>query len=130
MHKPDMPGEAERILAAGGKLTVGKNGAARVNGLALSRAFGDFDDKNAGVIAEPDVNVYDIGPMDEVVVVGSDGVWDVLDYSEVLALLEPYWTRRDAEGGAKAIVEAARAAWAPNPSGYRDDILCVVAWLQ
>jgi len=130
MHKPDMPQEQARIIAAGGSLTIGKNGMTRVNGLALSRAFGDFDDKNAGVIAEPEVNLYDMQQTDDVVVVGSDGVWDVLDQSEVLALLEPYWTRRDAEGGAKAIVEAARDAWSANPSGYRDDITCVVAWLQ
>jgi serine/threonine protein phosphatase PrpC len=130
VHKPDMPGEAERIMAAGGMLTRTRFGPARVNGLAMSRAFGDFDVKAAGVIAEPDVNVHDLLPTDEVVVVGSDGVWDVLDQSEVLALLEPYWATRDAEAGARAVVDAAREAWQRESHGYGDDITCAVAWLQ
>jgi serine/threonine protein phosphatase PrpC len=130
VHKPDMPGEAERILAAGGTLTRTKFGPARVNGLAMSRAFGDFDVKSAGVIAVPDVEVHDLRPGDEVVVVASDGVWDVLDQSDVLALLEPYWTTRDSEGGARAVVDAARTVWQSSSHGYGDDITCVVAWLQ
>lgn len=129
VHKPDMPGEAERIIAAGGTLTRTRFGPARVNGLAMSRAFGDFDVKSAGVIAEPDVNVHDLRPTDEVVVVGSDGVWDVLDESEVLEILEPYWSTRDAEGGARAIVDAARGVWQSSSHGYGDDITCVVTWL-
>jgi serine/threonine protein phosphatase PrpC len=129
-HKPDMPDEAERIIAAGGRVTRSAFGPARVNGLAMSRAFGDFDAKSAGVIAEPDVNEHVLRPTDEVLIVGSDGVWDVLDESEVLALLEPYWTSRNAEGGAKAVVDAARAVWKGSPSGYGDDITCVVTWLH
>jgi serine/threonine protein phosphatase PrpC len=130
VHKPDMPEEAERILAAGGTLTRTRFGPARVNGLAMSRAFGDFDVKAAGVIVEPGVNVHDLRPTDEVVIVGSDGVWDVLDQSEVLALLEPHWATRDAKAGAQAIVDAARDVWQESSHGYGDDITCVVAWLQ
>jgi serine/threonine protein phosphatase PrpC len=130
VHKPDMPGEAERIVAAGGLLTQSRFGPARVNGLAMSRAFGDFDVKAAGVIAEPDVHEHFLKPTDEVVVVSSDGVWDVLDQSEVLSIIEPYWATRDAEGGARAVVEAARRVWQSSSHGYGDDITCVVAWLQ
>jgi len=93
-HKPQNPIELKRIEAAGGEV---KNN--RVNGiLALSRALGDFRFKNnanlppeaQAVTAEPDVTVHTRnGEKDEFMVVACDGIWDVLDNSQVIDFIRP-----------------------------------------
>ncbi|VDK31448.1 unnamed protein product [Dibothriocephalus latus] len=89
-HKPSLPRERSRILAAGGWISGGN----RVNGnLALSRALGDFTFKRNPQLSpvdqiispEPDVSCRDIRPEeDEFIVMGCDGIWDVLTDQEVV----------------------------------------------
>lgn len=71
------PAEKARIQAAGGFVDFG-----RVNGnLALSRAIGDFEFKKSAdlppeqqiVTAYPDVEIHDINPDDEFLIVACDG---------------------------------------------------------
>lgn len=91
-HKPTLPGERERITAAGGWVD-----ANRVNGnLALSRAFGDFVFKrnprqtaeNQIVCANPDVYSRRLHPEeDEFIVLCCDGVWDVMTNQEVISFI-------------------------------------------
>ncbi|KAH9881454.1 Protein phosphatase 2C 2 [Plenodomus lingam] len=79
-HKPQNEAEKARIQAAGGFVDFG-----RVNGnLALSRAIGDFEFKKSAdlppeqqiVTAFPDVEIHEINPDDEFLVVACDGIWD------------------------------------------------------
>ena len=71
--------EYDRIIKEGGIVIDG-----RVNGqLMLSRAFGDWELKQYGVSNEPHVNKIEIKNDDLFIVMASDGVWDVLDDSEV-----------------------------------------------
>ncbi|GLG96107.1 hypothetical protein R5R35_007275 [Gryllus longicercus] len=87
-HKPSNDIESRRIQAAGGWVEFN-----RVNGnLALSRALGDFvfkknDKKRAEeqiVTAYPDVEVRDVTPDWEFVVMACDGIWDVMSNEEVV----------------------------------------------
>lgn len=81
-HKPAMAGEEARIVRAGGQVENG-----RVNmALAVSRALGDVDFKNndtltwkeQAVTAHPDVSCFALQKDDEFIVLGCDGIWDVL----------------------------------------------------
>ena len=49
-----------------------------VPGLAMSRAFGDFDMKHYGIIVTPDVSQHHLTPNDHFVVLASDGVSSLL----------------------------------------------------
>ena len=54
------------------------------NGLAFTRSFGDFNLKQVGVTAYPDVVCYKLDPtQNQSIIVASDGVWDNLDYDDV-----------------------------------------------
>lgn len=104
-HKPSYPTEKRRIRAAGGWVE-----ANRVNGnLALSRALGDFvfkrnesksaeeqvvtgkiifitimkifDDEKMYLAALPDIEVRNITPEWEFVLLACDGIWDVMGRS-------------------------------------------------
>lgn len=92
-HKPSRPDERARIEAAGG--TVIKD---RLHGiLAVSRAFGDAEHKMAKgmecwgkqfssdpLSAEPETTLEPLQPEDEFVVLGCDGLWDVISSQQVV----------------------------------------------
>lgn len=73
--------EKARVQKAGGQVVKWMNSVDRVfvpgkhePGLAVARAFGDFDLKSHGLIVNPVVRVHDIKPSDEFAVLCSDGV--------------------------------------------------------
>ncbi|KAH7435507.1 hypothetical protein KP509_06G067500 [Ceratopteris richardii] len=75
-HKPEREDETHRIEAAGGRVICWDG--YRVGGfLALSRAIGDRYLKRY-VISEPEVTCVQRNEEDEVLILASDGIWDVL----------------------------------------------------
>jgi len=93
-HKPNMPLELRRINESGGSLVWLHGNKAYIRGgdflarqargehpkqLNYSRAFGGKDLKRYGLIAEPDVNHFEIQADDKLVLIASDGLWDVID---------------------------------------------------
>lgn len=67
----------ERVQAAGG--TVLNNSGLRVMGiLQCTRAIGDKDLRQYGVIPTPDVLSIPRTPEDEFLVLATDGLWDVV----------------------------------------------------
>jgi len=74
-HKVSDADEQERLKKLGPQ--AWHPGKSRINGLAVSRAMGDFFVKNEGLglIGEPFVSqVYKIEPNDSILIVASDGV--------------------------------------------------------
>lgn len=47
-------------------------------GLATSRSFGDSMAKMVGVTVEPDFNIHFFEEGDEIIIVASDGLWEVM----------------------------------------------------
>jgi len=93
-HKPYHPTEKARIEAAGGHVRGGRR--ARVDGqLSVSRSLGDFDFKDnidraveeQKITCMPDI--YDISgvPPGTLVILGCDGLWDVMSSEKVVAFV-------------------------------------------
>lgn len=146
-HKPDLPHERARVLAAGGR--VEWQGCWRVvaesplpgrpaAGLAVSRSLGDaqFKEPLPLVSSDPDVSVTLLRPGDTMLILASDGVWDVLsdqDAAEVAvaAALEAVAAAAAGEGEKEAEEEeearkgkdskAAAAAPGKAPSDLKDE---------
>ncbi|KAF4315910.1 hypothetical protein BBO99_00008999 [Phytophthora kernoviae] len=90
-HTPELSSERDRILAAKGQISKG-----RIYGmLGVSRAFGDNDFKTARgefksrfngdlVSATPDVVTHEISSQDEFMVLGCDGLFDVMVPQDVV----------------------------------------------
>ncbi|KAK2398759.1 hypothetical protein P8452_06121 [Trifolium repens] len=135
--KPGLPCEAKRIRSCNGCVYALKEEphVQRVwlpnenyPGLAMSRAFGDFILKDHGVIAIPDIFYHPLTSSDQFIVLASDGVWDVLSNEEVASIV---WMIQSEEEAARAVVEAATAAWAKKyPSSRVDDCTVVCLFLQ
>ncbi len=98
-HKPTREGEKERILSSGGKIErsmvddkeVGPYRVWKADedipGIAIARSFGDLVAHKIGVSAEPEVTSKDIDPDDKFIVMGSDGVWDVMSSAEAVGFI-------------------------------------------
>jgi protein phosphatase 1L len=120
-HKPNRPDETQRIKAAGGNIYF--NGVWRVSGiLAVSRAIGDRLLKPY-VTARPEVTTWNVSKDDEILILATDGVWDVLtneNIASLIARLDPH----DMQTAADMIASNAVAA------GSTDNVTVIVIDLR
>lgn len=54
----------------------------------MTRALGDADVKGDGVTPDPEVTEFTLTPSDEYVVMACDGLWDVIDAHETVAMIK------------------------------------------
>ena len=88
-HKPDDPKEKIRIEKIGGEVYADSEGTIRVGDLSVSKAFGDGD--NAPYISQkPDVFYKKITDQTEYIVMGCDGLWDVIENKDLFKLLNKF----------------------------------------
>ncbi|KAI4337955.1 hypothetical protein L6164_016316 [Bauhinia variegata] len=114
-HKPNRSDERKRIESAGG--VVMWAGTWRVGGvLAMSRAFGNRMLKQF-VVAEPEIQDQKIDEELELLVLASDGLWDVVPNDDAISLAR---TEEEPEAAARKLTEAAFTR------GSADNITCIV----
>ena len=98
-------------------------------GLAMSRSLGDSIVHTVGVSAEPEITDHEIQDTDEFIIMGTDGVWDVIDNNQAVEIVQNHIKRTgsgwDAEEAATIIARSARRRWA-QLSSMIDDITCLV----
>lgn len=88
-HKPDDPKEKNRLEMMGGEIYKDSEGTIRIGDLSLSRAFGDGD--NLPYISQkPDVHYKRITPQTKYVVMGCDGLWDVINNKDLFSILNRF----------------------------------------
>jgi protein phosphatase 1G len=97
-HKPECPQEVARITKAGGHVQMDAPGGPRVQGdLNLSRAFGDLRYKTGKELAPeaqiltafPEVRVLPLTDEDEFMVIGCDGIWEMVSNQEIVNFVRP-----------------------------------------
>lgn len=114
-HKPNRTDERRRIESAGG--VVMWAGTWRVGGvLAMSRAFGNRMLKQF-VVAEPEIQDQEIDEEIELLVLASDGLWDVVPNEDAIALAQ---AEEEPEAAARKLTETAFTR------GSADNITCIV----
>lgn len=86
-HRPSEPTEAVRLSAMGAPVSA----TGRLAGLAVSRAFGDRDIKEAlpydVLLVEPEVVMQPLKPEDALLILACDGLWDYLDADAATAVV-------------------------------------------
>ena len=135
-HKPADDVERNRIVGAGGFITEAQ-GHFRINGnLNLSRSLGDLKYKQNPtcspaeqmITAYPDVTVHTIDPLDEFMIIGCDGIWDVLSNEDAVAFVRA----RLVQGVAPALIceQVMDRCMATNPRETRgiggDNMTCLI----
>ena len=89
-HTASRPDERERIIAISGEDAVHYSDHGwRIgqSGLAITRSVGDADLKDLGVCATADVMELELQSQDSFILLGTDGLWDHLNYSGAIELV-------------------------------------------
>lgn len=74
-HRASNESERVRVTKAGGRITW--SGAARVGGLAMTRAIGCYHLRGMGVISTPTITVHNVNAdTDAALVIATDGIFD------------------------------------------------------
>ena len=145
-HKCDLPGEMERIKAAGGfvrparyedgdfiapaRLYEDLHDRMKGPGLAVSRGLGDLKAMKCGLVATPEVKTHAIQDEDRILILASDGVWEFITPQQAVELVAPFYRDgKKAFDACKWLIANAAARWRANEGDYRDDITCIVLWL-
>ena len=123
-HKPSLLEEMDRIKKSGGEVKNNQDagGPMRVYklndnnpGLAVARSLGDCYGHECGVSEEPQVSYRILEDTDEFIVMGSDGIWDVMNSVEIVGYVfercSDKENRIDRDKIAQEIVEECRRRW-------------------
>lgn len=134
-HKPDVPLEKARILAAGGRVFAvryddGVDGPPRVwlghmdvPGLAMSRSLCDAVAHSVGVSSEPEVFEYTLDSKKEVfLVLATDGLWEFCSDGEVVTMVG---RARDPQEAVEGLIKEANARWLREEQVVDDTTVCV-----
>lgn len=110
--------EKKRVEECGGQVTNEKNGPYRIfsktedgPGLAVSRTLGDIIGHKCGVSCEPVISYKLIDPDDKFIIIASDGVWDVMNSTEVVGFIFEKMDVLSKDKIAEALVSEARSRW-------------------
>lgn len=137
-HKPNLPEERQRIERTGGVVKWDGYANYRVYtrtgllpGLNMSRCIGDLIGHNdCGLSAEPEISMVDLTPLDHVLLVCSDGVWEFTTPQEAVDIVAEYQAS-SAEVAANALAKHAWERWLQEEQGQVvDDITVIVVYLQ
>jgi len=136
-HKPDNPDELKRIESNGGSLTYLHGGKPFIRGgdfsqrqhamqLNYSRAFGGKDLKMYGLSAIPDILQVNLTKADKCLVLGSDGIWDVISAHQVVHVAESCL-----EQGAEPAEEICKLALKlHDKKGSTDNVTAIVVYFD
>ena len=85
-HIPGNESEKERIEKAGGEVTE-VDGISRVDGLSVSRAFGNKDLNRKLITQTPDIQRLTLTSEDGFVIFASDGIWNKISSKEAIDIV-------------------------------------------
>jgi len=100
-------------------------------GLAMSRSLGDLQAHQVGVSHLPDVKRHDLGPEDKLLLIASDGVWDMFSNEEAVDIVARTCGadgQADANLACQQLCAAAKRTWEIRESRI-DDITAVMILL-
>jgi len=92
----------------------------------MTRSMGDTIASKIGVVGEPELRQVMLTEQDQVLVLASDGLWEVLSNEEVVAILKRYDSSA-ADQAAERLMEEAQRRW---DGSTVDDTTIVLVWLE
>jgi serine/threonine protein phosphatase PrpC len=120
-HTPSDPIEAERLRAHGSAIVDGRLMLEDGSDLGLARSFGDLGYVPQGVNAEPEIVDGLRFEPGSALILGSDGVWDMVTKENVTRTI----CNNSPQTAAESIVTTAHSTWARSAS-HIDDITALV----
>lgn len=97
-------------------------------GLSLTRSIGDLVGERVGIISEPDITIKNVDSTCKYLVLGSDGLWDMIKPYDVIRIVNPFFKKGDPKGACNALLKRANKYWDKDES-ERDDITIIVVFI-
>lgn len=99
--------------------------------LAMARVLGDFHLKRHGLIAEPEIQTAPppAAGTTRAIALGSDGLWDALQFEEARDLLYRADLVGNADAATAALLELGRARAVARFGPVTDNIICAVVYI-
>ena len=143
-HTPDDPTEKSRIQKKNARIARMKNedgeesGPLRVwmqnedqPGLAMTRSIGDVIASQIGITWKPSVLYKQLSRDDEyVILVATDGLWDVFTNEEAVELIRKYWKSTKIEEAGEMLLKECKKRWMNDQEYLRDDISFVIGFIR
>jgi serine/threonine protein phosphatase PrpC len=137
-HQLTIESEAQRIVAAGGRVETQRSRAGKqmdgplrvwmkevqTPGLMVSRSIGDYVCHDIGVSHEPCIVTRRVEPGDSLLVLGSDGLFEFVKNEDCVAFAEDFADPKEAAYGLTVM------AMSRQRSSNADNITCVVVYLE
>jgi serine/threonine protein phosphatase PrpC len=101
-----------------------------IQGLAMTRSFGDNISKVVGVTHKPEMIKVKIDEKDKFILVASDGVWEFISNQEILQLIAPFYKDKRLEEACDALLKYAYDKWTQGDDSVVDDISFVLVFLH
>ena len=142
-HIPEELQEYQRIINNGGIVSqyIDKNGTKfghyriykkgqATPGIHISRALGDLNAKNCGVINIPEIREYNLTDNSKYMVICSDGIWEIMSNEYVRDLGNIYYKKGQIVPFCTDLIQMAMLFWKNKYSDYRDDIAVVCVYFN
>ena len=81
-----------------------------------------------GIISEPDIIIKNIDSTCKYLVLGSDGLWDMIKPYDVNRIVNPYFNKGDPDGACKVLLKKVNKNWEKDDSD-KDDITIIVVFI-
>jgi len=133
-HKPNLKDERARITKSGGQVIFDGQcyRACALNahtGLGMSRSLGDLSGHlSYGLSCEPELSERIVNPLDHVLILCSDGVWDHITPQEAVDIVCQFPGHK-ASAAADRLASEAWDRFVKNEEGFIDDITVVLCYL-
>lgn len=133
-HKADDATEAERIRAKGGHVFYNQQAHRVMGGLAMTRALGDHAFRSVGVTAEAETIRIDRLAGDDILILATDGLWDVMSNEQAALLVRTCMRKASDKGATRSaalrITAAVLTRTAIERRGSRDNVTVMVVDVQ
>jgi serine/threonine protein phosphatase PrpC len=140
-HKPDNQEEFTRITKAGGIIDTDLFGSSQSTilrvwsnnpaspGLAMTRSIGDKRMAKVGVTSIPDIFERQLSIQDKLVILATDGLWDVVNSLEAVMIAGKCIKAGHAKIASQTLVDIAKQRWTEKGDSI-DDISVIVVLLN
>ncbi|OMJ65126.1 hypothetical protein SteCoe_39170 [Stentor coeruleus] len=135
-HKPENETEASRILNAGGRIKAMLGPDLRIwladrdaPGLSITRSIGDLACRSIGLISKPEIIYKRLIPIDQLLILASDGIWKLIDNQETVEFIGKLRKEGKSEKCCEKLVNEAIERWREKYKSI-DDITVIVVFLH
>lgn len=95
-------------------------------GIAMSRSIGDKIAHDIGVISEPEILSFKIDDKCQLLIIGSDGIWQYIKNEDVFPIIKPFIEEKNVENAVKEIIRKSSLTWFQKDENVDDITVSVI----